>query len=163
MGRTLTTIMVTALISAALLLVATLAFESWYWRLYSEAQAIQSASAGADAVVVNNPYQIEESVLTYIPMFIALCAASTFWVVFVVVPSLLASRRLFADALARNLVAAAIVCVLSGVTFALVFGRTSYISPIATFLAGGAIGFVSIALVIKMLPLDTSFGRTREV
>jgi hypothetical protein len=162
MGRALTTIMVTALISGVLLSATTLAFKSWHWRLYSEAQAIQSASSGADAIVVESTHQIEESVLAYIPMFIELCAAATFWVVFVVVPSLLVSRRLFAGALARNLVASAIVCVLSGVTFALVFGRNSYILPIATFLAGGAIGLVSIALVIKMLPPNTSFERTRE-
>jgi hypothetical protein len=75
MRRTLTAIIVTALVSGALLLAATLNFEAWHWRLYFEAQAIQSASAGSDAVVVENPYQLEESVLTYIPMYIALCAA----------------------------------------------------------------------------------------
>ena len=160
MRRTLTAIIVTALVSGALLLAATLSFEAWHWRLYFEAQAIQSAGAGADAAVVENPYQIEESVLTYIPMYIALCAAATFWVVFVVIPSLLASRRLFAGTLVRQLVATGLVCVLSGVTFALVFGRTSYIPAIVTLLAGGVIGLVSIALVSRMLPPNTSFERT---
>jgi hypothetical protein len=161
MRRTLTAIMVTALVSGALLVVATLTFEAWYWRLYFDAQAIQSAGSASDAVIVENPYQFEESAITYFQMFIAFCAAATFWAVLVVIPSLLASRRLFAGAVAGHIIAAVVVCGLSGVAFALMQRGTPYISPIVTFATGGAIGLVSIVLLAKILPPDTSLERTR--
>ena len=161
MRHTLTAIMVTSVVSGALLLTATLTFEGWYWQEYFDAQALQSSRSDSDAVIVENPYQIDESPTTYVPMFIALCAASTFWVVFVVIPSLLASRRLFAESLASHIVAAIVVCVLSGIAFSLVQGVREFIPPIATFGAGGVIGLVSIVLVVKMLPPNTSLERTR--
>jgi hypothetical protein len=54
------------------------------------------------------------------------------------------------------------VCVLSGIAFALVQGVRDYISPIVIFGAGGVIGLVNIVLVVKLLPPNTSFERTRE-
>jgi hypothetical protein len=162
MRRTLTAIMVPALAGAALLLIATQILNSWYWQLYSDAQALNLSQANADAVIVENPYEVQESILTFIPMFIALCAAATFWVVFVVIPSLLASRRVFAGSLSGHIVAAVTVCTLSGVVFALVLGREGYISPAITFAVGGVIGLVSFALVVKLLPPNTSLERTRE-
>jgi hypothetical protein len=162
MRHTLTAIIVTSVVSGALLLAAILTLEGWHRQRYSDAQALQSPLSDADAVVVDNPYQIEESPMAYVPIFIAFCAASTFWVVFVVIPSLLASRRLFAGSLASHTVAAVVVSVLSGITFALLQGVRDYISPIVTFGAGGVIGLVSIVLVVRMLPPNKSLERTHE-
>src|SRR5690242_13226798 len=107
MRHTLTAIMITAVTCGALLAGAMLAMDAWHWRLHFESQALQSAGLGSDAVVVENPfYSPEESVFTYVLVFIAWCAASTFWVVFLVIPSLLASRRVFSDALASHIIAA---------------------------------------------------------
>jgi len=165
MRHTLTAIMVTAVVTGALLLVATRTLEAWYWQQYwqqhTDTQALHSSGSDLDAVIVENPYQIEESPITYVPMFIALCAAATFWVVFVVIPSLLASRWLFVGPLASHTVAAVVVCVLSGIAFALVEGVREYISPMFTFGAGGAIGLVSIVLVVNLLPPNKSLERTR--
>ena len=162
MRHTLTAIMVTSVVSGVLLLAATLTLEGWHWQRYSEAQALHSSHSDSDAVIVENPYQIDESPITFVPMFISVCAAATFWVVFVVVPSLLASRRIFAGSLASHIVAAGVVCVLSGIAFALVQGVTDYIPPIVTFGAGGVVGLVNIVLVVKILPPNTSLERTRE-
>jgi len=113
-------------------------------------------------VVVENPYQLEESAKNYFTLFIACCAAATFWAVFVVLPSLLASRRVFTGALASHIIAALAVCIVSGVAFALMQGVTKYISPMITFAAGGAIGLVSLLLLARMLPPNKSLERTRE-
>jgi hypothetical protein len=81
MRHTLTAIMVTSVVSGVLLLAATLTLERWYWQRYSGAQALHSSLSDSDAVIVENPYQIDESPIIYVPMFIAVCAAATFWVV----------------------------------------------------------------------------------
>jgi len=162
MRRTLTALIVTALASGALLLVATLALDAWHWRVYNEAQFLQSADLGSDVVVVENPYQLEESVITYLQLFVACCAGATFWAVFVVLPILLTSRRLFAGAVGSHVIAAAIVCAVSGITFALMQRVTPYISPMIAFAAGGIVGLVSIVLLAKMLPPNTSLERPGE-
>jgi hypothetical protein len=163
MRRTLTSIMLTGLVSGALLAAATLALEAWHWQQYSEAHALQALGATADAVVVENPYQIEEeSLLTYLFGFVVCSAATTFWTVFVVIPTLLAARHVFSGAVASQVVAAAVVCTVSGIAFAFMQGRTPYVSPIIAFGAGGAIGLLSVLLLARTLPPDTSLERTRE-
>ena len=163
MRRTLTALMVTALLSGALLLVATMALDAWHWRLYNQEQALKLAASGSDSVVVENPYGLPgTSVITYFGLFVACCAATSFWALFVVTPSLLVSRRVFAGALASHIIAAAVVCIVSGITFALILRLSPYISPIVTFSAGGAIGLFSVVLLARMLPPNTSLERTRE-
>ena len=138
------------------------ALEAWHWRLYSKAQALQLAASGSDAVVVDNPYELDgTSATTYFGLFIACCAAATFWALFVAVPCLLASRRLFASTIASHIVAAAAVCIFSGMAFSLALGLKPYISPMITFAVGGAIGLISAVLLAKLLPLNTSQERTR--
>jgi hypothetical protein len=160
MRRTLKSIMLTALASGALLAAATLALDAWHWQQYSEAQAQLARAAAADAVVVENPYQIELN--TYLMGFVVCSAATTFWTVFVVIPTLLASRRVFAGTVVSQVTAAAVVCAVSGITFAFMQGRTPYVSPIIVFGAGGAIGLLGLLLAAKTLPPNTSFERTRE-
>jgi hypothetical protein len=162
MHRTLKALMVAALASGALLLVATLGLDAWHWRLYKEEQALQFESAESDAVVVEDPYEsLPTSAITYLQIFIACCSATTFWAVFVVIPSLLVSRRVFTGAIAGHIVAAIVVCAVSGIAFALMQRVTPYISPLIPFSVGGAIGLLSVLLLAKMLPPNTSFERTR--
>jgi hypothetical protein len=150
-------------VSGALLLVATLSLEEWHWQQYYEAQALRSSSSGADAVLVDNPYQINDtSMSTYFLLFVACCAAATFWSVFVVIPCLLASRRVFSSTVPSHIVAAAIVCTVSGLAFAFTQHPNEFVSPMITFSAGGIVGLVSLALLARMLPPNTSLERTRE-
>jgi hypothetical protein len=161
MHRTLIALIVTALASGALLLVATHTLDAWHWRLYYEAQAVQSSGSGAGAVAVANPFQFERSVVTYFLRFIGCCAVATFWAVFVVLPALLASRRVFAGVLSSHILAAIVVCTLSGIAFAFMQGHAQFFSPMITFAAGGFIGLLSIVLLAKMLPPETSLERSR--
>jgi hypothetical protein len=161
--RTLTALIVTALASGAFLLVATLTLDAWHWRLYDQAQAFQSEGSKLNSIRVENPYEpLGHSVITYMSIFIACCAAATFWAVFLVLPSLMAARRVFASALVSHMVAAAVVCTLSGIAFAFIQDLTPYISPMITFTVGGAIGLLSLVLLAKMLPANTSLERSRD-
>jgi hypothetical protein len=161
MRRTLIAIIVTSLACGALLAGATVALDAWHWRLFSDVQVLLSGSA-ADAVAVENPYESSVNLLEYLALFLACCAAATFWAVFVVIPSLLASRRVFSGVFAGVVIAAAVVCVISGVVFTALQRLTPYISPAITFAIGGAIGLFSILLLARLLPPNTSLERTRE-
>jgi hypothetical protein len=162
MHRTLAALIVAALASGALLLVATVTLDAWHWRLYNEAQALQPSVEGLVAAAAENPYQLGRSATTYFQIFVGCCAATTFWVVFVVLPGLLAARRMFAGVLASHIIAAIVACIVSGITFTLMQRVTPYISPMITFAAGGTIGLVSTILLAKMLPPNVSLERTRE-
>jgi hypothetical protein len=161
MRRTLTALMVSALAGGAILLAATLTWDAWYWQHYREAQTAHSPGAAADAVVVENPYQYEQSVLRYVHLFIGCCAAASLWSLFVVAPAILVSRRIFSRTFISHLVATAIVSTLAGIAFSLMQQPTPYISPLVTFLAGGIIGLVSILSLASLLPPNTSLERTR--
>jgi len=163
MHRTLKALMIAALASGALLLIATLVLDAWHWRSYQEAQALESVSSGLEAVVPENPYgSLPTSAVTYLQLFVACCAAATFWVVFVVIPSLLVSRRVFTGPSAGHIVAAIVVGVVSGTVFALMQRLTPYIPPLVPFIVGGTIGLLSIVILAKMLPPNKSLERTRE-
>jgi hypothetical protein len=162
MSRTLIAIMVTAIAGGALLAGATVAFDAWHWKFYSEAQALQSSASAADAVIVENPYQSSVDLLEYLALFLACCAAMTFWTVFLMIPSLLASRRIFSGVYTAVAVAAAVVAVISGVVFMALQRFTPYIPAAITFAVGGAIGLVGILLLARLLPPNTSLERTRE-
>ena len=162
MQRTLIAIIVTALVSGALMTIEMLALDAWHSRLYIEAHAPQPSSPGADTVQVENPYElVDYSVSSYVGPFIACCAGSTFWAVFVVIPSLLASRRVFPGALASNIVAAVVVSTASGIMFTSMQG-SHYIPPLIPFAAGSVFGLLSLVLLVKMLPSTTSPERTRD-
>jgi len=159
MRRTLTAIIVTALVGGALLLVATQALDTWYWRLYAEAQALHSSTPDSDAATAVIPYELERSPSRYAHMFVLLCAVANFWVVFFAIPCLLLSRRLFSGAVASSAVAAVVTCIISGLAFALLMGVRPYISPLVPFGAGGTIGIVGILLLANLLPPNTSLER----
>ena len=163
MHRTLIALMVAALASGALLEIATLALDAWHWRAYQEAQALQSATSGMSAVVPENPYgSLPKSAGMYFKLFVACCAGATFWVVFVVSPTLLLSRRVFTGVRSGHVVSAIVVCVLSGTVFALLQRLTPYLSPLVPFAVGGIIGLLSVALLIMLLPPNKSPERTHE-
>jgi hypothetical protein len=168
MRRTVVALVITALSCGALLEVSFFALNAWKLRLYEEAHAQSLARAqGEDpaqsAVRVENPYESHgESMSTYLTIFILCTAAATFWAVFVVLPILMLSRHVVSGAITSSIVAAIVVCVVSGFAYCLLGASESYMNPLITFSVGGAVGLLSLGLLHKMLPPNKSLERSRD-
>jgi hypothetical protein len=168
MRRTVIALIFTALSCGALLEVSFFALNAWKARLYEQAQAQSLARAqGEDpaptTAQVENPYESHgESMSNYLTVFVLCTAAATFWAVFVVLPTLMVSRHVISGALTSSIVAAIVVCVVSGLVYCLLGASESYMSLLIPFSVGGAVGLLGLGMLHRMLPPDKSLERSRE-